>query len=171
VLAYDPYVSRREADELDVELVGLSQLFAAADIVSIHTPLLPETVGLISRHELLKMQPGATIINTARGRVVNQTDLIEVLAERPDIYAILDVTGPEPPPVDSPLYDLPNVVLTPHIAGSLDGECERMGRDMVAELRRYLRHEALKWAVTPELAAFSSHRPADAKVKVAPTVG
>ncbi len=171
VLAYDPYLDAREAEELGVTSVGLAELFELSDVVSIHTPLLPETAGLISKRELGLMRSGATLINTARGRIINQTDLIEVLQCRRDIYAVLDVTDPEPPPPDSPLYDMPNVVLTPHIAGSLDGECARMGRDMIAELRRYLCGEPLVWAVTPELAANSSHRPRDVPARLARHAG
>jgi phosphoglycerate dehydrogenase-like enzyme len=173
VIAYDPYLSPQEAEELGVVPAALPELFALSDVVSIHTPLLPETVGLISARELNLMRPGATLINTARGRIINQTDLIDVLHKRPDIIAVLDVTDPEPPPPESPLYDLPNVVLTPHIAGSLDDECARMGRDMVAELGRYLGGQPLRWAVTPELAARTSHRPADAssRIKLIGTAG
>jgi len=79
--------------------------------------------------------------------------MIEVLRQRPDLFAVLDVTYPEPPQPGSPLYTLPNVVLTPHIAGSMDGECRRMGRTMVEELRRYLAGEPLQWEITREAAA------------------
>jgi phosphoglycerate dehydrogenase-like enzyme len=79
--------------------------------------------------------------------------MIDALERRPDLYAILDVTYPEPPEPGSPLYTLPNVVLTPHIAGSLDRECQRMGRIAVDEARRYLRGEPLHWAISQEQAA------------------
>jgi phosphoglycerate dehydrogenase-like enzyme len=82
-----------------------------------------------------------------------------VLSSRPDLQAVLDVTHPEPPAQDSALYTLPNVVLTPHIAGSVGQECRRMGRCMVEELQRYVRGEALQWVITRDLAARSSHRP------------
>ena len=79
--------------------------------------------------------------------------MIAVLRARPDIQAVLDVTHPEPPDAGSPLYSLPNVVLTPHIAGSMEGECRRMGRYMVDELRRFVTGEPLKWQITRERAA------------------
>jgi phosphoglycerate dehydrogenase-like enzyme len=69
------------------------------------------------------------------------------------LQAVLDVTSPEPPPRDSPLYTLPNVILTPHIAGSLGPECERMGHAMADELERYLDGRSLHWEITPDRAA------------------
>ena len=75
--------------------------------------------------------------------------MIEVLRERPDLIAFLDVTHPEPPVADSPLYDLENVILTPHIAGA-QLECRRLGRYMIEELDRYLAGEKLKWQITRE---------------------
>jgi hypothetical protein len=79
-------------------------------------------------------------------------EMVEVLEERPDLWAVLDVTHPEPPEPDSRLYDLPNVVLTPHIAGSLGRECRRMGRLVVDELRRYVAGEPLVHEITKERA-------------------
>jgi phosphoglycerate dehydrogenase-like enzyme len=152
VLAYDPYVDIEYARQQEVELVLLGELFRRSDVVSLHAPHLKETEGLITGAHLASMKPGATFINTARGAIVREPEMIEVLRQRPDLQAILDVTDPEPPAPDSPLYTLPNVVLTPHIAGSMDDECRRMGRYMVEELRRYLAGKPLRWQVTPEAA-------------------
>jgi phosphoglycerate dehydrogenase-like enzyme len=160
VLAYDPHISPQQARQWNVEMVGLDELFSRADVVSIHTPWLPETEGLIRGSHVARMKPDSTLINTARGAVINEPEMIEVLARRPDVHAILDVTHPEPPAADSPLYTLPNVTLTPHIAGSLANECRRMGRYMVEELRRHLRGEAMQWALTPDATERSIHRPA-----------
>jgi phosphoglycerate dehydrogenase-like enzyme len=85
--------------------------------------------------------------------VVDEPAMIEALAERPDLFALLDVTYPEPPAPGSPLYTLPNVIVTPHIAGSMNNECRRMGQYAVDECRRYLAGEPLQWQVTRELAA------------------
>jgi phosphoglycerate dehydrogenase-like enzyme len=152
VIAYDPFVTTEQAAELGVELCPLDEVFERADVVSLHTPWLDETVGMIGGEHFARMKPDATFINTARGAIIREQEMIEVLQQRPDLWALLDVTYPEPPVAGSRLYTLPNVVLTPHIAGSLDNECRRMGRLMVDELGRYLRGEALQWAVSQEQA-------------------
>lgn len=153
VIAYDPYVDAAAAAELGVELCGLDELFARADVVSLHAPWLPQTVGMITGAHMASMREGTTFINTARGAIVREEEMIAVLQQRPDLFAVLDVTYPEPPAADSPLYSLPNVVLTPHIAGSLDHECRRMGRTMVEELARFRKGEPLQWAVNRTQAA------------------
>lgn len=138
IWAFDPYISARDAAALGVKTCSLLDLFARSDVVSCHTPLLPETKHLLGEEHFSAMKPGATFINTARGSVVNEPAMISVLARRPDIFAVLDVTDPEPPQENSPLFTLPNVVVTPHIAGSIGPECRRMGRMMVEETVRYL---------------------------------
>ena len=153
ILVYDPILSNEEAKALNIENVTLEELFERSQVVSLHTPLLPETEGMITEAHILSMGKEATFINTARGAVVDEEGLIRSLQQRPDIYAILDVTHPEPPAPDSLLYTLPNVILTPHIAGSMDKECSRMGRYMLEELRRYIAGEPLRWQVTREQAA------------------
>lgn len=159
VLAYDPFISDAEAAELNIERVSLDEIFKRADVVSIHTPLLDETRGLVRGSHVASMKKYATLINTSRGPVIRHDEFERVLAQRPDLTAILDVTDPEPPAISSILYDLPNVIVTPHIAGSLGNECRRMGATMVEELRRYVAHQPLQWIVTPQMAAHSSHRP------------
>jgi phosphoglycerate dehydrogenase-like enzyme len=150
VLAYDPFVSPAQAVALDVELTSLVEIFRRSDVVSLHTPWLKETEGLITGEHLAAMKPNATFINTSRGAIVREAELIEVLRRRPDVWAILDVTYPEPPVAGSPLYTLPNVILTPHIAGALDAECRRLGQYTLDELRRYLAGESLRWQITKE---------------------
>ncbi len=153
VLVYDPFLSDHEARAENMRKVELSELFAKCDVVSLHTPLLPETTGMIAGHHFSRMKPGALFINTARGEIVNEPEMIAALRRRPDLQALIDVTSPEPPVPDSPLYSLPNVILTPHIAGSLGPECERMGHAMVDELERYLDGRPLHWEITPTRAA------------------
>ncbi len=153
VIAYDPFASAQDAAELGVELCSLDELFARSDVVSLHTPWLKETEGMITGAHFESMKEGATFINTSRGAVVNEPQMIDVFNKRPDLFAVLDVTYPEPPQPGSPLYTMPNVILTPHIAGSMDLECNRLGRYMVEELQRYLNGEPLKWNITKERAA------------------
>jgi phosphoglycerate dehydrogenase-like enzyme len=153
VLVHDPFISAAQAVACGVESVSLDEAFRRADIVSLHTPLLPETQGMIRGTHFGAMKPGATFINTARGAVVAQTEMVEALRQRPDLHAVLDVTDPEPPPADSPLFTLPNVTLTPHIAGTSPAEAPRLGRAMVAEFHRWRQHQPMRYAVNAEQAA------------------
>ena len=156
VIAYDPFTKPEAAQALGVELCSLEAVFQRSDVISCHTPWLPETVGMIHGGLLRQMKAGASFINTARGAVINEPDLIATLQARPDLFAVLDVTWPEPPPADSPLYTLDNVLLTPHIAGSMDAECRRMGRMMVDEVQRLQRGEPLRHVITREYARASA---------------
>ena len=145
VVAYDPGVPPAEMATAGVEPVSLEELFSRSDVVSVHVPLLDSTRGLIGPALLARLRPGATLINTARGGVIDEGSLIRFLHQRPDVTAVLDVTEPEPPAANSPLRFLPNVVLTPHIAGCVGRECRRLGEAMVEELEaiaagRPLRH-------------------------------
>lgn len=153
VLVHDPFLAAGEAERLEVEAVGLEELFRRSDVVSLHTPLLPATRGMIGEEQLVLLREGATLINTSRGAIVREPELIEALRRRPDLQAVLDVTDPEPSPPGSPLRSLPNVMLTPHIAGSIGAERERMGAMMVEEVRRHLQGLSLRGEVTPELLA------------------
>ncbi|GAA2564786.1 MULTISPECIES: hydroxyacid dehydrogenase [Streptomyces] len=138
VLLYDPYVGEAEAAELGAVSVPLDTLALTSDTVTIHAPELPETRHLFDRDRLALLPDGATLINTARGSLVDTEALIaELVAGR--LNAVLDVTDPEVLPPDSPLYDLPNVLLTPHIAGSLGNELGRMTHAALDELERYAR--------------------------------
>jgi len=153
VQVWDPFLTEETASAAGVERCELETLFATSDVVSLHTPILPETQGLIEGAHLRLMRKEALFVNSSRGAVVREQEMIEVLRERPDLQAVLDVSDPEPAQPDSPLYDLPNVVLTPHIAGSLGRECGRMGLWMVEELGRHRRGEPLRYAITREEAA------------------
>lgn len=136
VLLADPYVQPREAARLGVTLVELNHLLAASDTVSLHAPSLPETEGLLDRRRLGLMRDGAVVINTARGALVDLPALTdELVAGR--LHAVIDVTEPEVLPADCPLYDLPNVLLTPHIAGSVGQELTRLFDHALDELERF----------------------------------
>ena len=145
VIATDPFAV---AEPPAVELVPLDELLRRSDIVSLHAPLLPETRHMLDARRLSLIRDGATLINTARGGLVDTEALTREL-QSGRISAILDVTDPEPLPASSPLFDLPNVQLTPHLAGSTGTEQTRMGDLIVAELEAYLagrplRHQVLQ---------------------------
>jgi len=147
VIAYDPHFKGDSVEGVPVEMCGLEEVFERADVISLHTPLKDETRHMLGREHFKRMKQGGTFINTARGQLIREDELIQVLRERPDITALLDLTYHEPTPPDSPLLELPNAFVTPHIAGSTGHECTRMGRAMVAELKRYLEGKPLKHRV------------------------
>ncbi len=142
VLLHDPYVDAAEAHGLGARLVPLDALLAASHVVSLHAPLLPATRHMLGAAEFARMRDGATFINTARGGIVDSQALTaELVAGR--LRAVIDTSDPEPLPEDSPLFDLDNVFLTPHIAGSLGNEITRMGDLVVAEIQRWRAGAAL----------------------------
>ena len=134
VLVADPTIDAAQAEALGVELVDLDTLFDRSRVVSVHAPLVPETHHLVDARLLSRMGDGATLVNTARGAVVDHDALREELLTG-RLRAVLDVTDPEPLPDDDPLWDLPNVTLTPHVAGSQGAELRRLGRSAVDEVR------------------------------------
>jgi phosphoglycerate dehydrogenase-like enzyme len=145
LLVHDPYLSTTDADELGAELVGLDQLCRRSHVLSIHAPALPETRRMVDAGRLALLPDGATLINTARGSLVDQ-DALENELRTGRISAVLDVTEPEVLPAGSALWDLPNLVVTPHLAGSVGTELRRMGASALAEVSRIvagqpLRHE------------------------------
>ncbi|MDP9862222.1 MULTISPECIES: hydroxyacid dehydrogenase [Streptosporangium] len=149
VLVSDPYLDAAGAARLGVRSVELDELVAGSDVVSLHAPDLPSTRHMIDGRRLALMRDGATLINTARGALVDQAALTgELLSGR--LHAVIDVTEPEVPPASSPLYDLPNVLLTPHIAGSLGGELRRMADVALDELERYAHGLPFRYGVAPE---------------------
>ncbi|MFJ9424528.1 hydroxyacid dehydrogenase [Streptomyces sp. NPDC101249] len=135
VLLYDPYVGAAEAAALGAESVPLDELLGTSDIVTLHAPDIPATHRMLDAGRLALVRDGGVLINTARGALVDSAALTaELVSGR--LSAVLDVTDPEPPPAHSPLYDLPNVFLTPHIAGSLGNELQRLGTVVVEECER-----------------------------------
>jgi phosphoglycerate dehydrogenase-like enzyme len=145
-LVYDPYLDRDEARALGVESVDLPTLLGRSDVVSLHAPLLAETRQLLGAREFALMRDGATFINTARGAIVDQEALVRELV-RGRINGVLDTTEPEVLPPESPLYRLPNVFLTPHIAGSLGSEVERLADHIVDEVERFVAGTGLRYGV------------------------
>jgi phosphoglycerate dehydrogenase-like enzyme len=149
VLLCDPYVSERQAAELGVRAVELDELARRSDVVTIHAPQLPQTRHMFDRRRLALMRDGATLINTARGSLVDTAALTEELVSG-RLSAVLDVTEPEPLPPGSPLYELPNVLLTPHVAGAMGNELGRLADAALGELERYARGLPFAEPVDPE---------------------
>ncbi len=146
VLLYDPYTDGGLTKDQAVHRVGLDELLARADVVSVHAPLTEETRELLGAEQLALMPDGAVLINTARGGLVDTEALRrEVLSGRID--AVLDVTEPEPLADGDALYDAPNAFVTPHIAGALGTEVTRLGDLAVAELERIAAGQPVRHAV------------------------
>lgn len=140
ILLYDPYVSAEEAARMGVQLAPLDELMRRADVVSLHTPAIEACRHIINGQNLPLMKDNAIFINTARGMCVDEEALIKEL-QSGRITACLDVTFPEPPVEGSPLYTLPNCILTPHIAGSLEQNLLRHGKLVSDQIRAFLRGE------------------------------
>lgn len=143
----DPYLDPAQAAELGARHLDLDELLATSEIVSLHAPDLPETRHLLDRRRLALIPDGGVFINTARGALVDEHALVDEL-ESGRISAVLDVTDREPLPADHPFFLLPNVFLTPHIAGSLGNELARLGAHTVAELGRYRAGRPLRHPVS-----------------------
>lgn len=147
VLVSDPFLSSEDAERLGAELVDLPTLLARSDLVSLHAPLLPTTQGMVGAAELATMRDGTVFINTARGALVDQDALLEEL-RRGRLRAVIDVTDPEVPDSDSPIWDTPNLVLTPHVAGSRGLELRRIGERAVDEIERLAVGADLRYGVS-----------------------
>ncbi len=141
ILLYDPIIADDDPVLLRAERVSLDALFDRSSIVSVHAPLLPETRGMVGAAELARLEHGATLINTARALIVDQTALGEALAAG-SIRAVLDVTEPEPLPLSDPLRGSPGLIVTPHIAGALGNELLRLGESVVREVELFVNGEA-----------------------------
>jgi len=146
VLLFDPTVDTAEAISLGTEKADLPTLIKQSDIVSVHAPSLPSTRHMIGAEELSLMKDGATLINTARGALIDEAALLKTLATW-RIDAIIDVTDPEIPEKASAFYDLPNVFLTPHIAGAVGLERGRLGDMVVDEIERFVKSEPLLYQI------------------------
>jgi D-3-phosphoglycerate dehydrogenase len=127
IRVYDPYVSAAQAEAMGARKIeSLEAMLGEADIVSIHVPLTAETKGLIGRARIARMKPDAVLVNTARGGIVDEAALAEALATGRLSGAGIDVFENEPPANDNPLFKLPNVVLSPHVAGITEDSARKM---------------------------------------------
>ena len=147
IYVFDPFLPDNIAKELGVVKTDLRFIFENCTVISNHLADNPQTRGMITEEYFDLMRPYSTFINTGRGRQVQEPGLISFLRRREDVTAILDVTFPEPPEEGDALYELPNVILTPHIAGSKGLEVMRMGSYMVEEYKRVRNNEKCLWEV------------------------
>jgi len=136
ILVYDPFLTQEKAAELRVVKTGLEDLLKASDIISVHAPEIPSTYKMLNKNNLALLKEGAILINTARGSLIDEDALAAELAKR-RIYACIDVTDPEPPSKENLLRYLPNVIMTPHIAGLANNGLKRIGRYAACELKKY----------------------------------
>jgi D-3-phosphoglycerate dehydrogenase / 2-oxoglutarate reductase len=146
LVAYDPYVSPARAAQLGIEMLSLEDLLARADFVSVHLPKTPETAGLIGKEALAKAKPGVIIVNAARGGLVDEAALAEAISSGHVRGAGIDVFAKEPC-TESPLFDLPEVVVTPHLGASTAEAQDRAGTDVAASVKLALAGEFVPDAV------------------------
>lgn len=151
ILVFDPFLSDEKAAEMGVKKTDLDEIFAGCDVISNHLANNAQTVGMLNRRYFDAMKPHAVFINTGRGAQVVEDDMIAALYNVPTRAAVLDVTYPEPPEEDSPLYTMENVFLTPHIAGSLGNEVHRMAEYMYEEFCAFDAGQPTRYSVTPKM--------------------
>lgn len=150
LIAYDPYVSEERARRLGVEMVDLDTLLARADFITIHLPMTPDTAGLLGKEALAKVKPGVRIINAARGGILDEDALAEAIREGRVAGAALDVFAVEPP-TDSPLLQMEQVVVTPHLGASTAEAQDKAGTDVAEAVAAALRGELVLSAVNVDL--------------------
>ncbi len=138
VLIYDPYVGDDVITGLGARRATMKEIFEDCDVVSNHLPNLPSTQGIIRRAHFFSMRDHATFINTGRGAQLDESDLADMLHEKPGVTALLDVLRDEAHADQSPLHFLPNCFLTPHIAGSMGNEVRRMAEYMTDACAQFL---------------------------------
>ena len=146
IVAYDPYVSPARAAQLGIELLPLDELLARADFISVHLPKTPETAGLIDKDALAKTKPGVVIVNAARGGLVDEAALADAVTSGHVRAAGIDVFSKEPC-TDSPLFGLPQVVVTPHLGASTEEAQDRAGIDVAGSVKLALAGEFVPDAV------------------------
>lgn len=151
IYVYSSKVTKENQAQWGVKAATLEEIFSQCNVISNHLANVPATVGVLNEKLFSLMQPRTTFINTGRGAQVDEQALIQKLQADPSIVAILDVTYPEPPVKKSPLYTLPNVILTPHSAGSSGNEVRRMAQYMIDESHRWINGEACFYEVKQEM--------------------
>jgi len=154
IVAFDPFVAPEQARDLEIEALPLDDVFARADFLTVHTPLTPETRGIIGAEAFAKMKPGVRIVNCARGGLVDEQALFAAITSGVVAGAALDVFVQEPPPDDHPLLALEQVIATPHLGASTTEAQEGVAFTVAEQMRDYLLSGALRGAVNvPALGA------------------
>ena len=148
-LICDPYLSEERKGELGIEVVDKETVFRHSDLVSIHTPLTPETRHLVNARTLAMMKPTAYLVNTARGPMVDPQALADALKSGVIAGAGIDVYYIEPPPPDYPLFGLPNVILTPHLAWYSEDSGRRIRELILTEIDRFLAGQPPRYVAKP----------------------
>ncbi len=151
LVAYDPFVSSDRAKQMGVELLPLDQLIAESDFLTIHLPKTKETAGLINRDLLVKAKPSLRVINVARGGIVDEADLAECIRDGVIAGAALDVFDDEPT-TESPLFELPTVVVTPHLGASTREAQDKAGDAIADMIQLALDGDFVPWAVNVDAA-------------------
>lgn len=147
VIAYDPYLSEERAKKMGITILELDELFRRADIISVHTPLTPETRGIINAQAIAKMKPGVMIVNCARGGIVHEGDLVEALKSKRVAAAAFDVFDEEPVKPDHPLLSLDNFICTPHIGASTTEAQENVAVGIAEQIVDYFTKGIARGAV------------------------
>jgi phosphoglycerate dehydrogenase-like enzyme len=151
-VVHDPFVPERQVRTLGARPAGLTALARAADFVTLHVPDAPATHHFVDAPFLSRMKPGAYLVNTGGGGVVDPVALVDALHAGVIAGAALDVFAGQPLPLTSPLLSAPNVILTPHVGGATAETIERHSRMMVDEVERLLAGRPLRQVVNPEYA-------------------
>jgi D-3-phosphoglycerate dehydrogenase len=146
LVAHDPFVSAGVAKEQGIRLASLDELYAAADYITLHVGLTPQTTGMINEAAIKKMKKGVRLVNCARGELVHEADLAQALKQGHVASAALDVFNEEPLK-NSPLQTMENVILTPHIGGQTFEAQEAVGVQIAQQVREYLKHGVMQNAV------------------------
>lgn len=156
IIAYDPYVSSDRARRLDVEMLPLDDVLASADFITIHLPRTPQTENLIDAAAIEGMIDGVRIVNVARGGIVSENDLAEAIRSGKVAGAAIDVFDTEPK-TDSPLFDLPEVTVTPHLGASTTEAQDKAGVAVAESVAQALKGEMVLSAVNLDLGTAASH--------------
>jgi D-3-phosphoglycerate dehydrogenase / 2-oxoglutarate reductase len=147
VIAYDPFIGPEAAERLGVELVGLDQLYARSDFITVHTPMTAETKGLIGAEALQRMKPGVYLVNAARGGIVDEDALLQALESGKVAGAALDVFVKEPPDAASRLVAHERTICTPHLGASTDEAQEKVAVEVAQQIVAFVERGEVKNAV------------------------